>query len=125
MTDEEFTLAAISWLQGRGYTVTEEAPTVPADVAESERLFNEFWAVYPSSKGKAAARKAFDRLGPWRPSVTQSLQKQVVAGYFNGDPKYFPHASTWLNQSRWKDDLAKNDSRAVAGRAIDDWVTNG
>ena len=71
---------------------------------ELQRLFDEFWDVYPRKRGKGAAAKAYetalDKIAP------DELLNKVRA--FAHDPwrpdDFTPLATTWLNQERWDDE---------------------
>jgi len=71
---------------------------------ELQRLFDEFWEVYPRKRGKGAAAKAYetalDKIAP------DELLNKVRA--FAHDPwrpdDFTPLATTWLNQERWDDE---------------------
>lgn len=73
--------------------------------------FDEFWSAYPKKVGKGAAQKAWAKI---RPSAT--LHKKMMAAIADAieseqwqrdDGRYIPNPSTWLNQSRWEDELKK------------------
>jgi DNA-binding transcriptional ArsR family regulator len=76
--------------------------------AAPEPSFDDFWKAYPRHEGKAAAEKAFAKARLLVPAA------QLVAAAVtyrdhparNQNPKYLPHASTWLNGQRWEDELA-------------------
>lgn len=89
-------------------------------VADSPE-FVRFWSAYPRKQAKGAARTA------WATHVVAAgmdVELVVSAAEFFGltragqDPKFTPHASTWLNQQRWEDtpdpDYAEPSKRAVA-----------
>jgi hypothetical protein len=70
-------------------------------------MFNEFWSLYPRKIAKATARKAWQKL---------SAKQQLMAAkaidthcqYWRAketELEFIPHASTWLNQERWEDEL--------------------
>ena len=70
-------------------------------------MFNEFWSLYPRKIAKATARKAWAKL---------SAEQQLMAAkaidthcqYWRAketELDFIPHASTWLNQERWEDEL--------------------
>jgi phage replication O-like protein O len=69
--------------------------------------FEIFWAAYPKRKSKATAEKAFAKLNP-----SEQLFKDLVAGLELAktsadwvNPKFIPHAATWLNAAGWMDEL--------------------
>ena len=67
--------------------------------------FDEFWANYPRKVAKKAALKA------WRIARKEAQKEDIIAGVIlyaimrrDEDPRFTPHASTWLNQGRWADE---------------------
>jgi hypothetical protein len=70
-----------------------------------ERLFSEFWSVYPRKVGKGAAAKAFAK-------AAESTEPELIvegAVKLATDPnlppaQFVPHASTWINREGWLDD---------------------
>jgi len=72
----------------------------------TQKLFAEFWAVYPRKTGRLAALKAFTRIDPDAATVAmyaaaidaQGRSKQWCDGFI-------PHAATWLNGERWTDEI--------------------
>ena len=85
----------------------------------AELAFDAFWALYPRHVGKAAALKA------WKKAATSEKRKnEIMAGLkarlpewskmsFNALVQFIPHASTWLNGERWKDEITANPAKRV------------
>jgi uncharacterized protein YdaU (DUF1376 family) len=69
--------------------------------------FEAWWKLYPRKIGKGQAEKAY-AIALKRPEVTPDVlldRMTAWASTLNGtEPKYIPHASTWLNGRRWEDD---------------------
>jgi len=72
--------------------------------------FEKFWKMYPRKvdKGKAltkwnniCSRKSTDR--PTWKDIRSAIHNQKESERWQ-DPKFIPHPTTWLNQSRWLDD---------------------
>lgn len=64
--------------------------------------FEAFWAAYPRKTDKANARKAWPRaLRKTTADVLLAGARRLAAE--RRDPKFTPHASTWLNGERWTD----------------------
>lgn len=70
--------------------------------------FMDFWAEYPS---KTARKKALEKWHAIAPD--ESLRRQIMHAlrldkkshqWMKEGGAYVPHASTWLNQERWKDE---------------------
>ena len=86
-----------------------------SSLAEAEKkitpdLFESFWELYPNKAGKGAAitkwrticsRKNYEP--PIWNQIRHAIRNQKRSEQWQ-DPKYIPHASTWLNQFRWLDD---------------------
>lgn len=77
------------------------------DLAEPWRLF---WQAYPRKVSKAEAEKAYRKLKP-----DAALQATLLAAvalqaksqdWTKDEGRFIPHASTWLNQRRWEDQVA-------------------
>ena len=78
-----------------------QAPSVNSKYRES---FEEFWNAYPRKTDKGGAAKAFDKAR----KRTSERTLIAAAARLAADPnlpeaQYIPHATTWLNGSRWDD----------------------
>jgi hypothetical protein len=77
--------------------------------ADTEDAFETFWKLYPRKCGKEPARKAFAKINPSPELLAQmveSLAKHCAStGWTKDDGQFIPHASTWLNQKRWNDEV--------------------
>jgi hypothetical protein len=77
--------------------------------ANSNTSFDLFWEGYPRRVGKAAARKAWDKLKVdcvLLESILAALAVQRATHDWRKDGgKYVPHPATWLNGRRWEDEL--------------------
>lgn len=71
--------------------------------------FESFWVEYPRHEGKGAALKAWKKINP-----SQVLQEKIIGAvrqqktnpqWLKDRGQFIPHASTWLNQLRWDDDI--------------------
>lgn len=71
--------------------------------------FLEFWKAYPRHTARATAYKAWLRIKPkpeLREKILASLEQHKQLEQWQRDNgQYIPHASTWLNQRRWEDEL--------------------
>lgn len=95
-------------LPPRGETVSR----TPKSTAQEER-FAEFWKAYPKKVGKGAALKAYGKIKPsaeLHRSMLEAIaiQKQSEQWQKNRG-QYIPNPSTWLNQSRWEDELPSTE----------------
>ncbi len=87
----------------------EEGPERGPLAEASEEVFESFWKLYPRKCGKEPARKAFAKINPSPELLAQmveSLAKHCAStGWTKDDGQFIPHASTWLNQKRWNDEV--------------------
>lgn len=88
-----------------GYRLTAQ------EIADFER----FWVAYPNRKAKGAAIKAWSKLRPDSALVERILaaieaQKRSPAWLKDGG-EFIPHPSTWLNQSRWQDEVVSSPEK--------------
>jgi hypothetical protein len=72
-------------------------------------LFERFWSAYPRHVAKQEALKRFEKLNPSEElleTMLKAIEKQKGSEQWTKDNgQYIPHPSTWLNQSRWEDEL--------------------
>jgi len=88
-------------------------------------LFAAFWQAYPRKIGKGAARTAFDRarkLADANDIIKAAMVYSRHCQEMQTEPKYIPHATTWLNQERWEDDLSAElpDKKSGWGDALNE-----
>lgn len=73
--------------------------------------FEEFWKQYPRKEGKQNAMKAFEKQCKNEDTfkaIMDGLQKRVKLDWSRRpaeEKKFIPHPSSWLNQSRWNDEV--------------------
>lgn len=84
--------------------------------------FDAFWQLYPRRVNKLQAQRAWARVKPQdRIECLRVLPLHRQQWERHGtEPHFIPHASTWLNQRRWEDEL---DSAPDLGQC--DWNRNG
>jgi DNA replication protein DnaC len=91
---------------------------VPASKPTTEEQFEAFWRLYPRKVAKAAARKAWLRLvkdTKLADYVVLALRKQINAQeWLSKDVQFIPHATTWINQQRWEDEVVPANQPASA-----------
>lgn len=84
--------------------------------------FTEFWSLYPRRISKRAAQRAWDKeikAGTDPATIIQGLRRQLP--YFaTKDEQFIPHASTWLNQGRFEDEVTMPTQRNPGRRTISD-----
>ena len=64
--------------------------------------FNDFWQIYPRKTAKQISQKAWSRLG-----IKDQIKaiKDCIPRYKDTPKQFIPHASTYLNQFRWEDEI--------------------
>jgi phage replication O-like protein O len=93
-------------------TITKD--TITKDTRE--KLFKDFWELYPNKKGKAKAKAIYQKHATHHQDILKGLQAYLSYWKAKGtEMQYIPHPATWLNQERWTDEL--NDSKPVATTA--------
>lgn len=83
------------------------------DLRGPEIAFSDFWEMYPRKVGKAAAEKRWTSLtGRGRVNSRQimdGLEAWLAEWRRKGtEQDFIPHASSWLNQRRWEDELTSS-----------------
>ncbi len=88
----------------------ESSSDFPKNGEITASLFEKFWTLYPKKAGKG------DALSKWnticnKPTKGRPTWVEIKKAVFNQkkseqwqNAKYIPHASTWLNQSKWLND---------------------
>lgn len=91
----------------------QEQRTIEQQAARSAIRFDDFWAVYPNRKGKAEALKK------WRARGLDRIADKIIADVKDRIARdrewldgYVPHGSTYVNGSRWEDDIVPPKSGA-------------
>lgn len=81
----------------------------PSLKEKKEKDFQKFWQAYPRKIAKAKAKTAFMRLYKEMPNIEELLsileRHKASKQWKQSDGKYIPHATTWLNQQRWEDEV--------------------
>jgi hypothetical protein len=70
-------------------------------------MFDQFWQHYPRKIAKRAAQAAFNRLTKQEQSdAVEAIEQHVAYWKLKGtEMDFICHATTWLNQGRWEDEL--------------------
>lgn len=70
-------------------------------------MFEQFWKHYPRKIAKRAAQKVFERLTKQEQSdAVEAIEQHVAYWKLKGtEMEFICHATTWLNQGRWEDEL--------------------
>lgn len=81
--------------------------------------FDRFWEAYPKKIGKGAARKAWVKIRS--PSsllqvMLDAIEKQKQCDQWQKENgKYIPNPATWLNQTRWEDEVSDGKRKDDSG----------
>ena len=77
--------------------------------------FDLFWKFYPRKASKDAARKAWNKLNPDQnimKMIADNVRERVEKGEWRKDNQSFIlHASTYLNQKRWEDEVVDQQTQ--------------
>lgn len=107
------------------FELTETEPTPkPAKpkkppLGEYSPAFEDFWKIYPSNRGKAAAFKAWGKAK--KRGATDAQLKTAAAAYagyvtrLGRAEEHIKHASSWLNQDDWLDEPDSYRTKPAAG----------
>ena len=109
---------------GQLFELTETEPTPkPAKqkpaLGEYTEAFEDFWKIYPSNRGKAAAFKAWGKAK--KRGATEEQLKTAAAAYsgyvasIGRAEEHIKHASSWLNQDDWLDEPDSYRTKPAAG----------
>ena len=76
-------------------------------------MFDEFWKLYPRKVKKRDSEKAFLRLPKHeQEAALEALPNHVCYWQLKEtETEFIPHASTWLNQARWEDELDMQEKK--------------
>ena len=72
---------------------------------KKEDSFNIFWSKYPRKVAKFSAKRSWNRLSIMEINNIMDVLDQHVLRWKEKELQYIPHASTWLNQKRFEDEL--------------------
>jgi len=107
--------------QAKPAALTHQTPDLKQEqktksLGQQAARFDDFWQAYPNRKGKAEALKK------WQARRLDSIADRIIADVkarISGDREWIdgfvPHGSTYINGSRWEDDISPPKLRAVGG----------
>ena len=72
---------------------------------EEAMQFDEFWKLYPRKVAKLVAKRIWGRLSNKDKEIISIMLPQHLLRWEDKELQYIPHASTWLNQRRFEDEL--------------------
>ncbi|WP_050697709.1 DUF4373 domain-containing protein [Anaeromassilibacillus senegalensis] len=99
---------SLTVLKTAGMAAGNETREQPSTTPAQER-FLRFWSAYPKRVGKGYAEKIFTKLNPddtLLAAMLSAIEKAKRSEQWQRDKgQYIPNPSTWLNQTRWEDEL--------------------
>jgi hypothetical protein len=94
---------------GSDATAKTKRRSKPKADPEAHPLFARFWRDYPKKVGRRDAAKALARINPDEALLGRMLaaieQQCRTPQWLKDGGQYIPHASTWLNNQRWEDEV--------------------
>lgn len=77
--------------------------------------FNLFWAQYPRKVGKLTAQRSWQKMpNDHKQKALEAIVEHRKYWISKGtDWEFIPHASTWLNQQRYEDELVIEEKKNV------------
>ena len=70
-----------------------------------EEKFLQFWKLYPRKVAKVGAQRSWKRLKVKDIDDIFKVYKEHLIRWRGTEIQFVPHASTWINQRRWEDEL--------------------
>ena len=104
--------------------VTVTPPDTDTDTENTYSSFEDFWTAYPRKTNRKTANTAWMKLKPKQETldlITQNIDDRLAAGDWRLEEKnYIPHATTYLNQRRWEDEVIPtgNPLKVAGGHGI-------
>lgn len=88
-----------------------------------------FWSAYPRKVSKLRSRESFDKISVENyPKIMSALEIQKTSEQWQ-NPRFIPHASTWLNQQRWEDEVVRETiltpMEVYAHECVKKWPLDG
>lgn len=80
-------------------------------IQEYTHEFELFWKSYPRHEAKSSAMKAFKKVKVDINVLLQAIAQQKNSKQWKDN--IIPHASTWLNQSRWEDEVVTKQTNDI------------
>jgi hypothetical protein len=81
-------------------------PNPNARAEKRDEDFEIFWSAYPRKEGKQKAKAAFAKVTVPVQELLDAIEAQKKSAQWAKDGgQFIPHAATWLNGSRWLDQM--------------------
>lgn len=72
--------------------------------------FDEFWSLYPRKTNRKAAETLFNKMKVTN-DVFVKISQHLRVAFLNTQKQYIPHATTYLNNERWNDEVIQSERR--------------
>lgn len=82
--------------------------------------FDDFWKLYPRKIARKPAERIWSRLTDDEKRKALEALPNHLRAWASTETTFIPHATTWLNQARWEDEV-EQPARASVSKA---WWTN-
>jgi len=111
--------------KNRSDQIRSDPPIVPPTGDVGVISFDTFWTGYPRKDGKKPAAEAFAKLTLEQQGLAiADVPLRVSANWAGRELSKIPHATTYLNQRRWEDELMPANGRASPGLRLNDGHQN-
>jgi hypothetical protein len=95
-----------------------EIPIYTETTREYSEHFLKFWKAYPKKTAKDPAWKAFKKLKMNDEFLATLIKAINYQGLPSRDIQFVPHASTWLNNKRWEDEISVQSNMNQLARRV-------
>lgn len=95
--------------------------------------FDSFWKLYPRKAGKKTASERWNKIKPTQEEmamIEHNINERLSTGEWDvNNQSFILHASTYLNQARWEDEVigtakTKTNTNSIKQRSLMDKVTD-
>lgn len=104
--------------ENEGEAENEGEGEVSKELTIQEKRFDEFWKLYPKKQGKGAARRCWVRIKPdtelFETIIKAVMDAKMSEQWQKERGQFIPNPATWLNQSRWEDELPQKGGFSYA-----------
>lgn len=98
-----------------------------------DNTFEQFWSSYPKKVAKKKAEQAFKKIShsEHEPILKTLAVFRASPQWTKDNGQFIPHAATWLNQERWKDEIQSVAAPPVkprcksCGKESSSWINDG
>lgn len=121
VSDNTHTTEPMAPVSGSGSVFETHTPKKGVQ-GEGTDSFAHFWSLYPRKTNRDRAEKAWLKLKPDKDLIRvilEAVEKQKRSAQWTRDGgQFIPHASTWLNNGRWKDEMPDAHTQGFSAKII-------